>query len=905
MCVCEFSTGRIDPQLVYLIMSSSTTTPTELYEKEKDRNALLNNTVAEFEAELRGKEDDLKNIKGVARELRDDLYLNSKELGRAREQLRAKDDTIEQLQMALENADQARGPGDDDQVKELQTKVKLLKGQNKDLKKKLAEAAKGDGANVVPLDDEDIRKGTIGWISKFNESQANPTKANTELESCKRELSELQEYNEVLLRQFDIMEDHVRNHKDLREANATQEQANATQEHGSFAKLMKVCYKPQRKPVASTTKPTPNTQGAGMQSSANPSAPPPASQSSSSVKGKGVQQAGTSRNTAPEAQAVKEDPEKLQKADDQGYTLAFKGKGAPAIQGPKQETFEEQAASKNSFAPLVDDGKRTPKSDTQGKKPKEGRKHVSSLAGSNQDAAERGQKAGNASRQSSGPKSSKASQSMQVAVFGQAPVSKVPAPTVTKPRLKLQDKGSASKAVLPTQKQAWKLPTSSYNPAATPFVPASSKSFAQVAVAPPTPKDEPYKSYMLAFVEEEEAQAKSKVPDKKKMMDAVAGKVVEPGKPRQKMEPAPQNAASAPSPDVAPADIKGPNSSFKPKSQLDTDMMEAAKKNLAGYGKARSMEELERGMGKLPKKWSDLSDTEELEQDGREIEDPLSDEDTGEEGAPLLQDDGVSPETPTGVEAPSAFRDDQTAQQVSADTGSVTASADVDLAAPKDTMAADSAPAAGDGDQPTLKETEAAGCPPATDDGVQEAPKDIDVAKDSAAITKGDPEQEPAHSGMTREQKLSYLVSGGTVPTVTQQKVNANPEVADSKSAPADDKSNVEQISPGGEVSSKAAHEPIEQGGTAPSGQGEGTSPADPAKGGTVPSEPTPSEPPPSPLRPHMTVKGKKDFVEEDLGKPSAHRPRKPKGADKQFRTQGQLLEAKTEEGKARQKPAK
>ena len=82
------------------------------------------------------------------------------------------------------------------------------------------------------------------------------------------------------------------------------------------------------------------------------------------------------------------------------------------------------------------------------------------------------------------------------------------------------------------------------NPAATSIASEPSRTMAQVVVDPPKPQIQAGTAFMKMMAEkwssEERAVKKSKVPDKKKMETAAAGKIAEPGTPKARTQPGPK-----------------------------------------------------------------------------------------------------------------------------------------------------------------------------------------------------------------------------------------------------------------------------------------------------------------------------------------------------------------------------
>ena len=108
----------------------------------------------------------------------------------------------------------------------------------------------------------------------------------------------------------------------------------------------------------------PVTQGVWLKSSSSPRAPPTTSKPVEGKRGNVTQQGGKQPKTAPKAPKDKsalESTTKPQEASADGFTTPAKNKVVPVTRDSKQESFAEQAASTNSFAPTLDWEKRSPK----------------------------------------------------------------------------------------------------------------------------------------------------------------------------------------------------------------------------------------------------------------------------------------------------------------------------------------------------------------------------------------------------------------------------------------------------------------------------------------------------------------------------------------------------------------
>ena len=270
----------------------------------------------------------------------------------------------------------------------------------------------------------------------------------------------------------------------------------------------------------------------------------------------------------------------------------------------------------------------------------DGRQPSPSLSIVSQNAEKRNQKADSASRPSNDSKPPKAAQPPTTPAPAQAPA-RTSSPTSTPARaaFRPQNQGSASKSALQTNKEAWTQPKSSLSPASTTSAPDSSRSMAQVAVdPPPKPKENIGLSIINMWSEmmAEKPIVKSEPTDMMKIRGGSVGLLVEPGKP----------------PKVKPV--------------------------------VKSMEELEKDLGRMPKKWGDLVDPADEETDA-----PLGRTSHG---------DQVAPKKPTGVASPSTVQSDPSLLKVSSNTSSVIATDNLDRAAPKESSSGKDSPSMGKGE---------------------------------------------------------------------------------------------------------------------------------------------------------------------------------------------------------------
>ncbi|KAF6236823.1 hypothetical protein HO173_005114 [Letharia columbiana] len=759
-------------------MSSSTQTPQQLYEAEKARTKGLDKKIARLEADRENdrqtKEADIERIDSL------EVELELKD-----EELQAKDATIQELQTAFDDADRPRAPGDDKNVEELQAKNRLLEGQIKDLGQKIDQAANGDWRNVAPHLNETITRNArkmSSQIDAFEEelSKANKqlSNANTELASSKEELGELREFNQVLLRELDCLLAEADNQADIQASRSRKfislaQQVQETNhalislaerekiETDSPSKFTNASRLIRIRLGAAIDKAKPFTQG--LESKITPT---PASMLPSQTAAKRARSPGDIEGVS-KGQTAKEGIEKPQDTAGQVVTRARKSKSAPATRGLKQGVHKGLAASSNPFAALADDEKRTTKSAAQAKNSTDNRQPSPSRPIANENAEKRDQKAGSAR----------------------------PVPKEFK----------YSRAVKP--------------PAAPSFAPKSSRTMAQVAIDPPMLEKPAATNLIEDFLngtfsdsdessDSDEPRKKSRISDRKKMQDAAAGNVVEPGKrkprvPEPKPEaaltpqdlaqavgreeyegyapssgrrscwnweakPAPQGPKTEPKPatqviETGKPKSMSPKTEPKPAPQIietgrPKPMSPKPEPVPLGLGERKSnpLKDLDKSLGKKSERWSDLSDAEEAEHDSLKGHDAASDKDTPKEVASPSRNDKAVVEGTAGISSTPAGND-----------GNPVASSN---------------PLSGGSDQAAVEGSAVANSTLAIGEGDQTSSKDAGVARDAPAVV---------------------------------------------------------EISPGEEVSGKVEHEATGKDATAPpTRQGEEATPAHPAKAETVPSTP-------------------------------------------------------------------
>ena len=219
-----------------------------------------------------------------------------------------------------------------------------------------------------------------------------------------------------------------------------------------------------------------------------------------------MQQGKSAPNTRSKDTTASAGKEKPPVTDDQGFIQGPLGKAASAKRDLNQQPLKEQAASKNPYGLLHDDGQTLPELPVGREKSTDKQSLPSDPTPVNLTAREQDKGADFASRHSISPKASRE------ALFTESPLSK---------------SLSAAKAAMP----------------GTP--PAAPRSMAQVTAnpSPPsrlTPAQQASENYLLMLArkleaaeeaeEAEKAKIKSKVPDGKRITNAAADEVVEPGK---------------------------------------------------------------------------------------------------------------------------------------------------------------------------------------------------------------------------------------------------------------------------------------------------------------------------------------------------------------------------------------
>ena len=644
-----------------------------------------------------------------------------------------------------------------------------------------------------------------------------------ELLNANAEMKYLQEYNQRLEKDLvEVMaesDNHIGDvNDDFRDQIMGSLMSIMTKDSATRTKLSNCVNSKKRKLAEYKKEPRPYLQGVQPQSSPSPSPRPSEKQIFVRKRLNDGQRAMTPPKTAPKDEPSKQATEKPRETADQGFTTQAKKGSAPATQGPKQLPLGQQLASKNAFAALANKKEQMPKSPG---KSTDGRQPSPSLSSVSQNEEKRDQKDDSASRPSNDSKPPKAAQPLKTPAPAQAPA-RTPSPTSTPARaaFRPQNQGSASKSALQTNKEAWTQPKSSLSPAATTSAPDSSRSMAQVAVdPPPKPMENPSILFMLTARKEvpENPKVKSEPTDMMKIRGGSVGLLVEPGKPIPKVKPV-----------------------------------------------VKSMEELEKDLGSMPKKWGDLVDPADEETDA-----PLGRTSHG---------DQVAHKKATGVASPSTVQGNPSLLKVSANTSSVTATDNLDQAAPKEPSSGKASPSMGKGDpRDERKAHKVKTHIRLTSEGWKEFDKEAEIkerkAKEDAAarvqpedVTKmGDikPEETAGVSALGTQDSLQASASE-SIAVGTDKPGTADSHSKVDPANAAEVRPTAEQEHPAEIASGKPEDDTAEKGTIVPQSQDEGTSLTDPAKGETEPSTPAASEPS---LPPGVAHKGKKDFQEEEMYK--------------------------------------
>ena len=734
-------------------------------------------------------------------------------------------------------------------------------------------------------------------LSKANKQLSN---ANTELASSKEEFGELREFNQVLLRELDCLLAEADNQADIQASRSRKFISLAQQVQETNHALISLAEREKTETDspskftnasrlirirlgAAIDKAKPFTQGLESKITPTPASMLPSQTAAKRARSPGdievrrLKHRGSGQQRpkgVSKGQIPKEGIEKPQDTAGQVVTRARKSKSAPATRGLKQGVHKGLAASSNPFAALADDEERTPNSAAQAKNSTDNRQPSPSRPIANENAGKRDQKAGSAGPVRKEFKYSRA--------FKPPPGSRTQRPS--------------SKSAPPTKKEVF--PNFPFIPAAPSFAPKSSRTMAQVAIDPPMLEKPAATNLIEDFLngtfsdsdessDSDEPRQKSRISDRKKMQDAAAGNVVEPGKrkprvPEPKPEAAltPQDLASEThgSRNLAEGEVKpsaekntkvmlqaladevvgtgkpapqGPKTEPKPATQvIETGKPKSMSPKTEpkpapqiietgrpkpmspkpepvplglGERKSNPLKDLDKSLGKKSERWSDLSDTEEAEHDSLKGHDAASDKDTPKEGASPSRNDKAVVEGTAGISSTPAGND-----------GNPVASSN---------------PLSGGSDQAAVEGSAVANSTMAIGEGDQTSSKDAGVARDAPAVV---------------------------------------------------------EISPGEEVSGKVEHEATGKDATAPPSQGEEATPAHPANAETVPSTPAA----PGPSLPHgVWIRGKRDIEEEELFKPHPTAPGRPRPKGRQngeFKRQEKTLgEAEAEGGKPEEKPAK
>ena len=339
VCACVSSLGGASPSWYISKMSSQTTD----VQKEQVQSKLLERQIARLEARLQ--QADNAHV-----ESKTELKVTQDQLDEADVLNERQEETIEQLRLALDNADRPPRSDDSDVNKELREKNQLLEARIKDL----------------------------------TENAPDLTAIQNELSNVKDQLldaKELEEYLEAnlqaLRREFEEVEAEIENHagginQDRREEIADAFVAIVTEDGASRNKLMNKLRVAKRKFKAFQEEPRPTPRVKRTRSSTSASIQPPVRQVEQPQPSTGAKTPPPARNhffqelhnnkrqrtksppkPARKDQAAVEATRKVQEGPSQGFTEVARKNSASATQGPKQASTERALASKNTFAPLA------------------------------------------------------------------------------------------------------------------------------------------------------------------------------------------------------------------------------------------------------------------------------------------------------------------------------------------------------------------------------------------------------------------------------------------------------------------------------------------------------------------------------------------------------------------------
>lgn len=477
-------------------MSSETHTPQQLYEAEHLRAQKLEKAVIRGEAELKGVEAELTR----ANETIDDLEVASENKDK---QLRIKDDTIQNLHSAFEDADQPHGSSDNETIKELRAKLQLLETQIKELEQKLLKAVNGDWDTVIPLVEQGLIKRTTEVASKQGALQRKLLSVKTELSDASALVAYLEDNLQALNQEFEQVIAEIENHaggvdQALRRDMVDSFRAIMDEDEYTCDKLMNKSKAAKRKFAAFKNEPRPVPQAAQPQCSGGPTNSPPARDSNSRSNGNDGEPVKTPPRSALAKEKVSEVTKKHQEEGLEASTTPAEKETVHATQGPKKTPWDEQLAYFSAFFPLAFDGKPPPEPAIQTER----------------------------SRYSQQPFPSPS----RVRALATAPEAPATA--------SLQNRGSIFKPALHENKGALTQPKFPFNPTTNLFAPGASRTMAQVAADSSKPNEHPGLAFLASL--DDEPRAKANVSEMRTMKAARSGTIVEPGEPKARTKQASQ-----------------------------------------------------------------------------------------------------------------------------------------------------------------------------------------------------------------------------------------------------------------------------------------------------------------------------------------------------------------------------
>ena len=344
------SLGGASPSWYISKMSSQTTD----VQKEQVQSKLLERQIARLEARLQQANTDREQANNAHIEsktqLEAELKVTQDQLDEADVLNEHQEETIEQLRLALDDADRPPRSDDSDVNKELREKNQVLEARIKDL----------------------------------TENAPDLTAIQNELSNVKDQLldaKESEEYLEAnlqaLRREFEEVGAEIENYAGGVDQDRHEQIADAfvaiVTEHGATRnKLMNKLRVAKRKFKAFQEEPRPVPRVKRTRSSTSASIQPPVRQVEQPQPSTGAKTPPPARNhffqelhndkrqrtksppkPARKDQAAVEQTKKVQEGPSQGFTEVAKKNSASATQGPKQASTERALASKNTFAPLA------------------------------------------------------------------------------------------------------------------------------------------------------------------------------------------------------------------------------------------------------------------------------------------------------------------------------------------------------------------------------------------------------------------------------------------------------------------------------------------------------------------------------------------------------------------------